>query len=108
MLQRPSWLTLPFGPVPTISQSIARYFEGIHVDGCRAVGLWKLSTEGQQLGPLLPVTVEADGVGLDVEAVEVQSDESSVLPGRVILLFVEVEGDGCTGKAPLWCWDVWS
>lgn len=51
MLQRASWLMLPFGPVPTISQSIETYIVGaglslLNAEGPGvAVSLWLLDAE---------------------------------------------------------------
>lgn len=88
---------LPFGPVPTISQSIARYFVGIPADVCVQVGLWLLDVEGQWavvlgfvftcsfgfswLLLLFTETVEEGRLCADVKGLELQCEALAVLLG---------------------------
>lgn len=91
MLQRASWLMLPFGPEPTISQSMARYFVGIPVGVC----VWLFEDEEQWVvPPAFTVTVE-EGSGLcaDVEGRELQCEVLAMLLGG-LCVSVEAGGDG--------------
>lgn len=82
---------LPFGPEPTISQSMARYFVGIPV----GVGVWLFDNEEQRVPPAftVTVTVEEGGLCADVEGRELQCEVLATLPGG-LCVSVEVGGDG--------------
>lgn len=92
MLQRASWLIRPFGPAPTISQSRARYFEGIPAEGGMAVGKGVL--------PVFPEAVEEGRLCVDVEGMALHCEEPAVLLGWVDLLCLEVGSDGLFVDAP--------
>ncbi|TNN38370.1 hypothetical protein EYF80_051455 [Liparis tanakae] len=87
-LQRPSWLMLPFGPVPTISQSRARYLEGIPAaDDWAAAGLWLHDGEGCRAAE-----AAAGGLGPDEgEGCWAAAPAGSVGPD---------EGEGCRAAVP--------
>lgn len=108
MLQRASWLMLPFGPAPTISQSIARYLVGTAADV--VVGLQLLDTEGPGVVapefvltgsfglswlPLLCTVKTQEGRGcVEAEGLEVQCEAMAGPPGLGRQMF-------CV-EAPLW------
>lgn len=97
---------LPFGPVPTISQSIARYFEGTRADDGAAAGLWKVTAEGKPPSPpssLLPVAMEAVWPSVDPDDREAAWQGSAVFFGGHFLGCVEVESDGWLLETPLCC-----
>lgn len=92
MLQRASWLIRPFGPAPTISQSRARYFEGLPAVGSMAVG------KG-----VLPLDLEAMEEGrlcVDVEGMMLRCEEPAVLLGGAELWCLGVRSDGFAVDAP--------
>lgn len=81
---------------------------GFLVDEVGAAGLWLLDTGGWWLLLLITVTVEEDGLCVDVEGLELQCEVLAALLEGELLLCVEVGCDGCFMDAPLRHGGVWS